>query len=140
MAWLHKRSTLWCACGEAKIHPFRLGQTIGDHPLSVGYHHRDGVVKFRGERLDYTAAVDLDTNDLKRAQLNRFLESLARQGFAAFYREGGKWRGREHIHAIYAPLPMKSQLQSQVREWEESRRRAGKRRYRWQKRWQRNWH
>ena len=127
------------ACNRAKIHPHRIGQTIGNHPLSVGYHHRDGVLKWRGQKIEYTAAVDLGTQDLTRAQLNRFLESLAKQGFAAFYREGGKWRGREHIHAIYGPLPMKAQLQSQMREWETKRRRAGKSRYSWQKRWRRHW-
>jgi len=30
------------ACTNAGIHPFRIGQTIGDHPRSVGYHKRDG--------------------------------------------------------------------------------------------------
>ncbi len=127
------------ACQRAKIHPVRIGQTIGDYPLSAGYHHRDGVVGFRGEKLDYCAAVDLGTSDLDRDQIARFLESLGKQGFAAFYREKGKWRGREHIHAIYAPLRMKWQLQGQVREWETARKRAGKRRHPWQKRWRRNW-
>ncbi len=127
------------ACNNAHIQPYRIGQTIGNHPLSVGYHHRDGTITFRGQKLDYTAAVDLGASDLTRPQLARFVESLAAQGFAAFYREGGKWRGHEHIHAIYAPLRMKWQLQSQVREWETARRRAGKRRYRWQKRWRGNW-
>ncbi|HEX9997715.1 MAG TPA: hypothetical protein VGB45_11270 [Abditibacterium sp.] len=128
------------ACNDAQIHPYRIGQTIGDHPLSVGYHFRDGVVTQRGQKIDYTAAVDLGTHDLTRVQLNRFLESLAKQGFAAFYREKGKWRGREHIHAIYGPLRMKPQLQGQMREWETKRQRDGKQRYRWQTRWKRNWH
>jgi len=127
------------ACNNARVHPYRIGQTIGNHPLSVGYHQRDGVVRFRGEKIDYTAALDLGADDLTRTQLNRFLESLARQGFAAWYREGGKWRGREHIHAIYAPLRMKWQLQSQMREWEKERRRSRKPIYRWQKRWRRHW-
>lgn len=127
------------ACLRAKIHPFRIGQTIGDHPLSVGYHHRDGVVFWHRRRLDYSAAVDLGVSDLTPRQRNRFLEALASQGFAAFYRQGGKWRGHEHVHSIYAPLHMKQQLQAQMREWEWQRRRMGKRRYRWQKRWARNW-
>lgn len=127
------------ACNGAKIHPRRISQTIGNHPFSVGYHHRDGVVRFRGKRLDYTAAVDLGVDDLNRAQRDRFLESLAKQGFAAWYREGGKWRGHEHIHAIYAPLRMKWQLQGQMRQWGRQRRRAKKPQYRWQKRWRRNW-
>lgn len=127
------------ACNNARIHPRRVGQTIGDHPFSAGYHHRDGIVKFRGQRIDYTAAVDLGTTDLERAQIARFLEALAAQGFAAWYREKGQWRGHEHIHAIYGPLRMKWQLQGQMRQWELQRRREGKRRYRWQKRWRRNW-
>lgn len=127
------------ACSNAKIHPYRIGQTIGDHPLSAGYHHRDGIFRFRGQNCDYCAAVDLGTSDLNRDQIGRFLESLAAQGFAAFYREKGKWRGHEHIHAIYSPLRMKWQLQSQMREWEAARKRAGKPRYRWQRRWRRNW-
>lgn len=127
------------ACNNARIHPYRINQTIGDHPASVGYHHRDGAVIFRGQKIDYTAAVDVETADLNSPQITQFLESLAAQGFASFYREKGKWRGREHIHAIYGPLRMKPQLQSQMREWETARRGAGKKRYRWQKRWRRNW-
>ena len=80
------------ACNNARVHPYRIGQTIGEHPLSVGYHKCDGVISFHGRKLDYSAAVDLGTWDLNRAQLARFLESLAAQGFAAFYREGGKRR------------------------------------------------
>ena len=78
------------ACNGAKIHPRRIGQTIGDHPASVGYHLRDGVISYQGKRLDYCASVDLGTSDLKRQQITRFLETLAAQGFAAFYREKGK--------------------------------------------------
>lgn len=120
------------ACYRARIHPNRIGQTIGDHPLSVGYHKRDGVVKFRGQKLDYTAAVDIGTSDLTRAQINVFLEALASQGFAAFYREKGKWRGHEHIHAIYARLEMKPQLRGQLEEWNRKRRRARRKTYPWQ--------
>ncbi len=127
------------ACNDAQIHPYRIGQTIGNHPLSAGYHRRDGTVSFRGQKIPYTAAVDLGTRDLNRVQLARFLESLAEQGFAAFYREGGKWRGNEHIHAIYAPLRMKPQLQRQVRQWETRRRRGKMPTFRWQRRWHLNW-
>lgn len=126
------------ACNRARVQPQRIGQTIGDHPKSVGYHRRDGTVKYRGQRLDYTAAVDVATQDLSRAQINKLLEELARQGFAAFYREKGHWKGGEHIHAIYAPLKMKPQLHGQLRgqlqEWASKRRRAKKRVYNWQRR------
>jgi hypothetical protein len=127
------------ACNNARIHPHRIGQTIGDHPLSVGYHKRDGAVWYRGGKIDYSAAIDISTRDLNRVQITRFLETLAEQGFAAYYREGAKWRGNEHIHAIYAPLRMKPQLQKQVREWETARRRAKLPFYSWQKRWRLNW-
>ena len=122
------------ACYRAHIHPRRISQTIGDHPLSVGYHHRDGTIEYQGKALDYTAAVDIGTQDLTRPQIDNFLEELARQGFAAFYREKGKWKGGEHIHAIYAPLQMKPQLRGQLEEWARKRWRQKKPVYRWQKR------
>jgi len=114
------------ACRQSKIHPIRVGQTIGNHPRSVGYHKRDGVLRMGKERVDYTAAIDLGTWDLTPAQINAFVDALADQGFAAFYRHKGKWKGAEHIHAIYAFLPMKPQLQSQLSEFLRERRRAGK--------------
>ena len=114
------------ACKQAKIHPIRIGQTVGDHPRSVGYHKRDGVLRIGGQNVDYTATVDLGTWDLKPAQINAFVDALSDQGFAAFYRHKGKWKGGEHIHAIYAFLPMKPQLQIQVKEFLRERRRKGK--------------
>jgi len=122
------------ACYRAKVQPRRIGQTIGDHPKSVGYHKRDGTLEYRGQKLDYSAAVDIGTQDLTRAQINKLLEELTRQGFAAFYREKGKWKGGEHIHAIYAPLQMKPQLRGQLSEWARKRRREKKPVYGWQKR------
>ncbi len=122
------------ACFRAHVQPRRIGQTIGDNPNSVGYHHRDGTLKYKGQKLDYCAAVDIGTQDLTRAQINKLLEALASQGFAAFYREKGHWEGNEHIHAIYAPLKMKPQLRAQLREWAGKRRRNKKRVYNWQKR------
>lgn len=119
------------ACNGAKIHPWRIGQTIGDHPLSVGYHKKDGVVKWKGDLFDYCAAVDLGTSDLNNYQIQLFLEALAQQGFAAFYRHEGKWKGREHIHAIYGLLPMKSQLCGQVKQFLRERRAARKKSLKW---------
>ena len=122
------------ACVRAHIQPHRIGQTIGDNPLSVGYHKRDGALKVRGQKLDYTAAVDLGCTDLTPAQTDRFMEELARQGFAAFHRYQGKWKWHEHIHAIYAPLPMKPQLRGQVRQWAAQRQREHRQTYAWQRR------
>lgn len=121
------------ACANAKIHPCRIGQTIGDAALLVGYHKRDGVLKAGGQLIDYTAAVDLGTSDLDRATIDLFLKTLTQQGFACWYREKGKWRGKEHIHAIYAQLPMKRQLRGQVREFLRDRRRDGVKPLRWER-------
>lgn len=120
------------ACNNAKIHPFRVGQTVGDHPRSVGYHRRDGVLTINGKREEYSAAVDLGTWDLSEPKIQQFVDALAAQGFAAFYRSGGKWKGVEHIHAIYVFLPMKPQLQIQLDEFLTKRWRAGKR-VKWEK-------
>jgi hypothetical protein len=114
------------ACKAAKIHPNRIGQTLGDNPNSVGYHKRDGVLQRGNQKIDYTAAVDLGVWDLTPTQIYTFLDALAAQGFAAFYRHEGKWKGNEHIHAIYAFLPMKPQLQIQLREFLSWRHKAKK--------------
>jgi hypothetical protein len=119
------------ACNNAKVHPWRIGQTIGSHPRSVGYHHKDGTIIEDGVRYDYTAAIDLGGIDLSDARRKIFLEALARQGFAAFWRASKNWKGNEHIHAIYCLIPMKPQLRGQVLEWVEERRDEGKPRLRW---------
>ena len=59
--------------------------------------------------------------------------ALSRQGFAPFYRRGPKWKDGEHIHAIYALLPMKPQLRGQVNEFLRARRRRGLPRLKWEK-------
>jgi hypothetical protein len=122
------------ACYDSKIHPARTGQTIGDAALSVGYHKRDGVLVVKGERIDYCAAVDIGVWDLDREGINRFLHNLTRQGFASWYRENGKWKGREHIHAVYTQLPMKRQLRGQVRQFLGERKAKGVRLLRWERR------
>ena len=119
------------ACTNAHVHPFRIGQTIGDHPRSAGYHLRDGVLKVDGERIEYTAAVDLGAEDLSDAQRNRLMEALAKQGFVSWWRSGPKWQGNEHIHAVYALIPMKPQLREQVLLWLRERRAAGEARPKW---------
>ena len=103
------------ACRKIGIDPHRLTQTIGDSPRSFGYHFKDGTLNVRGERIEYCAATDFGTRDLNQAQIARFVRELDRQGFAAWYRQGGKWKGIEHIHAVYALVPMKAQLRRQVK-------------------------
>jgi hypothetical protein len=128
------------ACREAGISPARIGQTIGDHPRSVGYHKRDGVLKIKGEEIEYSAAVDLAAADLPEWQRQKFLRALAKQGFAAWYRSGPKWKDGEHIHAIYATLPMKPQLRGQVLEWLRDRRISGAKPLKWETQLRRRWH
>jgi hypothetical protein len=123
------------SCKDAEIHPYRIGQTIGDAKLSAGYHKRDGVLKIDGQSLDYTAAIDLAVFDLDRPSIHRFLHALTRRGYACWYREKGHWRGHEHIHAIYAALPMKKQLRGQVREFVRDRRSDGVKPLRWERAW-----
>lgn len=105
------------ACDRTGIHPLRVGQTIGDHPRSVGYHKRDGVLRLKGNQYEYTAAIDIGTFDLQRPKIDRFVRELSRQGFAVWYRHGPRWKNGEHIHAVYAFLPMKPQLKRQVRQF-----------------------
>ena len=123
------------ACNAAKVNPNRIGQTLGDHPRSKGYHLRDGTLG--GE--DYCAALDLGVNDLTPSKRAEFLEAMARCGFAAWYRSGPKWKGGEHVHAVYAGLPMKAQLQGQVRLWNSERRGRQQKPLKWQKSWRRFW-
>jgi hypothetical protein len=122
------------ACNDTKIHPYRIGQTIGNHPRSVGYHKKDGVLRVGKQSIDYTTAVDLGATDLDRTRLNFFLHNLTKNGFACWYREKGKWTGNEHIHAVYALLPMKPQLKGQVRLFLRERRARNIRSLRWERR------
>lgn len=64
------------ACRRAGIDDNRIGQTIGDHPLSKGYHHADGFITVHGVREPYCAATDLGAWDLSAAQLQTFLKAL----------------------------------------------------------------
>lgn len=124
------------ACRSAKVHPFRISQTLGDAPRSVGYHLRDG--RIGGE--DYSAAVDLGVNDLSPHRRAELLEAMARVGFASWFRTGPKWKNQQHVHAVYAGLPMKVQLQQQVRLWNRQRKKSGRKPLHWQKFWRRFWH
>jgi hypothetical protein len=122
-------------CNAAHVHPFRISQTLGNYPRSKGYHLRDGTLN--GEA--YSAALDLGVDDLRPHKRAELLEALARVGFAAWYRSGPKWKNDEHIHAVYAGLPMKPKLQSQVRLWNRERRAKGREALRWQRSWRCFW-
>lgn len=119
------------ACARARVNPHRISQTIGNNPRSVGYHKLDGIVVQKHQKIPYCAAVDVDIADLRSRQIRRLCVSLAREGFAAFYRRGGVWEGDEHIHAVYGAVKMKPQLQEQVRQFLRERRENGFRRLWW---------
>ncbi len=123
------------ACNAAQVQPRRISQTVGNNPRSHGYHLRDGILHSE----PYCAAVDLGVRDLSQHKRAELLEALARCGFAAWYRSGPKWEGDEHVHAIYAGLPMKAQLKEQVRLWLRERRQSRRRTLRWQRKWRRFW-
>lgn len=123
------------ACNAAKVSPLRISQTLGNNPRSKGYHLQDGTIGGK----PYSAAVDLGVNDLTPAKRGELLEALARCGFAAWYRSGPRWKNAEHVHAVYAGLPMKSQLQEQVRVWNRQQRQGGRKARRWQRMWRRFW-
>lgn len=84
----------------------RVVQAIGDAKASAGYHHKDGTL----DGVEYTAAIDLSVKGLNKTQIATWLEELCRAGFVAFYRN---WTGNLHIHANYAGLPQKRQLDGQ---------------------------
>jgi hypothetical protein len=86
----------------------RVTQTIGDHPESRGTHRVDGTLN--GE--PYCAAVDLTVEGLNHAKVEEWVRQLGECGFAAFYRRPPLFS--EHIHAVYAGVPMKPVLKRQV--------------------------
>ena len=102
------------ACSAAQIDPDRITQTIGDYPLSRGYHLQDGTVYVKGVAYDYTTAVDLHIMGLNDAKIHRLLRCMARQGYACWFRD---WPNDQHIHAVYSGLPMKPQLRTQIAEF-----------------------
>ena len=125
------------ACARARVNPHRISQTIGNDPRSAGYHQRDGVVVQNRRKIAYCAAVDVDIGGLRAGQIRRLCVSLAREGFAAFYRRGDAWEGDEHIHAVYGAVKMKPQLQQQVRQFLRERRENGFRRLWWVRKFRR---
>jgi hypothetical protein len=105
------------ALRKLNIPAYRILQTIGNAPASHGVHLPDGSVNGH----HYTAAVDISTKNLNNTEIERTLERLGRVGFAAFFRNPGQdgWPSNEarHIHAVFAGVPMKDVLDSQVRDY-----------------------
>jgi hypothetical protein len=113
LTWgLHPEASDRLRC--AGVSADRISQTIGNAAASAGYHARDGNVD--GE--PYCAAVDLRTRDLNNADIRALLLRLGENGFAAWYRQPGSdgWPADEspHIHAVFAGVPMKDELEGQI--------------------------
>lgn len=114
----------WGLCPDASdqlrcagVPASRISQTIGTAAASAGYHAQDGTIDGHA----YCAATDLSTSGMTHTEIRALLSRLADGGFAAFYRWPGHdgWPSSEapHIHAIYAAVPMKWQLDGQVNDW-----------------------
>ena len=95
-----------------------ISQTIGNAAASAGYHAQDGTIG----GAPYTAAVDLRVSGMSQTAIRALLSRLADGGFAGYYRWPGHdgWPSSEiaHIHAVYAGVPMKSELRGQISDWE----------------------
>jgi hypothetical protein len=103
------------ACFDAKIGPNRCVQTIGNAKASKGTHAQDGTFPngtIHGE--PYCAALDLSVRGLTEAQVRTWLECLAQNGFAGWYRYTGSFKASKHIHCIFVGLRMKALLRRQV--------------------------
>lgn len=97
----------------------RITQTINSATAASNYHGRDLTIDGK----DVTSAVDISVRCLEPAAIKRLLSELARNGFAAWYREDGKdsWKGAAHIHAVFAQEPLKPKLREQVSSWLDGR-------------------
>lgn len=85
--------------GEADV-----SQGLGDAAASAGTHLAEP-----GSR--YTASVDIRTSGRSSGEIRKIVSDLRAQGFAAWYRN---WPGNQHIHAVYAGVPLKSSTSQQV--------------------------
>jgi hypothetical protein len=114
-AGLHPKAS--DALRKISVSADRIMQTIGGAPASKGFHLPNGSVNGK----PYTAAVDLSTRGLSNAEVKKLLENLGTVGFAAWFRDPGHdgWPSGEieHIHAVYAGVPMKDRLDDQVRDY-----------------------
>lgn len=102
------------ACLKAKASPSRVVQTIGNARLSAGFHAQDGIAREGQDFYPYSAATDLRTRDLSRPQIRALLSALYDAGFVAWYRYQGTFKVCQHIHMVFAGLPMKPQLRRQI--------------------------
>ena len=99
-------------------------QAFGDAKLSKGTHLHEPrslqdmtAVRYKLGGKFYSAAADLSVKagGLNHTQIATWIEELCRAGFVAFYRAPPKFG--EHIHAVYAGVPMKPVLQKQCEDF-----------------------
>lgn len=93
----------------------RVVQALGYAEKSKGFHAPDGTLKGK----PYTAAMDLSVRGLTDNQIATWMDEMARAGIGSFFRDPDDplWRNNGHIHGFYCGLPMKPQLDSQVRDY-----------------------
>ena len=113
------------ACFQAGVNPeqgtrpngsrgARIMQLIGNAVASAGYHARDGFYKLLGKDQPYCAAIDIRTTDLKDVEVEKLWDALIENGFAVWWRHTGSFENNQHIHCVYAGVPMKKQLRAQI--------------------------
>lgn len=105
-------------------------QTLGNAKDSAGFHAADGTYKAAdGSAVKYCAAVDFSVRQkgtklsdgskvpMDEAHIQWFLSHLANNGWVGWYRRPSQGFHDPHIHCVYAGVPMKAQLQAQVRDF-----------------------
>lgn len=109
------------ACAAAGLEPESVVQTVGQAPLSAGYHAADGTFRNeRGREEEYSAATDLSVRhprELSGGEVSRLLLALLRQGYCPFWRHEGVFMEGPHIHMVWPACAMKPALRGQVRDF-----------------------
>ncbi len=85
-------------------------QGRGNAKASHGYHAAE-------PGSTYTAAIDVSVRGKSHGDIEKIVRAMRSQGWAAWYRScktRRDWCGNEHIHAAYAGIPSKSQLEDQI--------------------------
>lgn len=107
-----------------------IGQTVGDAPLSAGFHAVDGQYNTGGGWADYCAAVDLrpahynlagENVPMTRTEIYDLVSAASLLGICMFFRhpgfDGTPTTWPEHIHLVDAGVKMKPQLSMQVHDF-----------------------
>ena len=100
----------------------RIMQLIGDADASAGYHARDGFYTLNGITLPYTAAIDIRSTDLSKAECEKLWNTFNKSGeFAGWWRYYGSFKNNQHFHVIHLGVAQKKQLKSQCKSFWEKR-------------------